>query len=82
MVGIAHRFNQEHSFIAPAPIVKEENCTGCTLCVPSCAFDAMRFEPRAGRDNRVLVITEKCIGCNACIGVCPPELHAIEGRYG
>jgi len=78
----AHQFNRENEFDSPAPHVYEERCTGCGICLQSCAFDAIRFERREGRRARVLVITENCIGCNACIGTCPPELNAIEVRYG
>ena len=82
IIGMAHQFNRENEFDSPAPHVYEERCTGCGICLQSCAFDAIRFERREGRRARVLVITENCIGCNACIGTCPPELNAIEARYG
>lgn len=81
IIGMAHQFNLENRFEAPAPVVKEVQCTGCGLCIASCAFGAMRFERREGRNTRVLIITDKCIGCNACIGMCPPELNAIEAQY-
>jgi dihydroorotate dehydrogenase subfamily 1 len=80
LVGIAHRKRSVHQFKAPAPQVIAENCIGCAVCAPSCAFNAIDFQKRP--DGPALaVINKNCIGCNACVGVCPPELEAIKAVY-
>ncbi len=78
LVGVAHRFNHEHSFDAPPPQIIAERCTGCVKCFPACAFDAIRFESRGSGKPTLAVINSNCNGCNACVGVCPPEFDAIK----
>lgn len=47
-------------------------CIGCTLCVKTCKFDAMKFE-----NNLAKVDYEKCTQCKACALKCPTK--AIKG---
>ncbi len=48
------------------PVIYEKNCTGCNLCVISCAHDAVHLKP--GR--KAFIDTEKCTGCGQCVAVC------------
>ncbi len=48
------------------PVIYEKNCTGCNLCVISCAHDAVHLKP--GR--KAFIETEKCTGCGQCVAVC------------
>jgi NADH:ubiquinone oxidoreductase subunit F (NADH-binding) len=44
----------------------EDNCTGCTACVPVCGSNAI-----TGKKKEVHVIDQKkCTQCNACYAVC------------
>ncbi|MFX1367842.1 MAG: ATP-binding protein [Promethearchaeota archaeon] len=47
--------------------IDEERCTGCGLCVPSCAEGALQII-----DEKAKVISESfCDGLGACLGECP-----------
>jgi len=67
----------EHQFSSPPPVVIEQKCTGCGICIPACAFDAMEMIPRPGK-RALAVIKGNCNSCNACVGVCPPKFDAIK----
>jgi len=47
--------------------VDKEKCTGCGICVESCALNAIKIE-----DGKA-VISEECVECGACINQCPAE---------
>ncbi|MFX0107991.1 MAG: ATP-binding protein [Candidatus Hodarchaeota archaeon] len=47
--------------------IDEEKCTGCGLCVPSCAEGALQII-----DGKARVVSETfCDGLGACLGHCP-----------
>lgn len=50
--------------------IREEQCTGCEACIPSCPFGAITVEGDVAR------IGDACTLCRACIEVCP--VGAIE----
>lgn len=80
IIGLSHKMAETHRLTAPAPIVSDERCTGCGVCIPSCAFGAIKLSSKGGGPAKA-VIKQNCIGCNACVGVCPPELGAITTSY-
>ena len=48
------------------PRIVEKNCTGCRMCVKSCAHGAVILDSR-----RIAVIDYKlCVGCGQCVAVC------------
>jgi len=56
--------------------IDEENCTGCGLCVPSCAEGALRIV-----DGKAKLISDKyCDGLGACLGECPEGAITIIKR--
>ena len=72
-------------------IVKEEECTGCGLCINACPFSALTLEPREGRDlpksrfKQIAVVNDGCTACGACLPVCKAEaleLQEIERTGG
>ncbi|MBU0999127.1 4Fe-4S binding protein [Patescibacteria group bacterium] len=77
LVGLTHGKTDEHRFSSPRPVVLEERCTGCGICVQSCSFNALSIVRRANK-NALAVITDNCISCNACVGVCPSKWNAIQ----
>jgi NAD-dependent dihydropyrimidine dehydrogenase PreA subunit len=56
--------------------IDEEKCTGCGLCVPSCAEGAIRIVDGKAR----LVSDNLCDGLGACLGDCPENAITIEER--
>jgi NAD-dependent dihydropyrimidine dehydrogenase PreA subunit len=56
--------------------IDESKCTGCGLCVPSCAEGSL--EIRNGK--AVLVKEALCDGLGACLGECPEGALVIEER--
>lgn len=80
LIGLTLDKASEHRFSSPRPVVIEEKCTGCGICVQSCAFDALTMLRRADR-KPLAVIADNCISCNACVGVCPPKFDAIKVSF-
>lgn len=57
-------------------VVSEERCTGCTLCVADCPYDALEMIPReddAKYRQLAIVHEDRCVACGVCIGSCPTE---------
>ena len=50
-----------------------EKCTGCTLCVKACPFDAIRI-----MDKKASIDLNKCTFCGACKDVCKFKAVLIE----
>lgn len=80
LIGLTLNKTGEHQFSSPRPIVIEEKCTGCGICVPACVFDALSLIHRAD-ENPLAVIADNCISCNACVGVCPTKFDAIKVSF-
>ncbi len=56
----------------PIQIIIEE-CTGCTLCVKACPFDAIRMV-----DKKAVIDLNKCTLCNACVPNCKFKAILLE----
>lgn len=80
LVGLTLGKTDDHQFASPRPVVIEEKCTGCGICVQSCAFDALSMVRRADK-TPLAIIADNCISCNACVGVCPPKWNAIKASF-
>lgn len=53
--------------------IKEDECIGCTLCLPACPVDAIIGA--AGVMHTV--ITSHCTGCDLCIEPCPVDCISV-----
>ena len=42
-----------------------EKCTGCSLCIKACPFDAIRL-----MDKKAVIDLHKCTLCGACKDTC------------
>lgn len=67
------------------PVVNEEQCTKCLLCVDACKAKAMRENPRTGFP----MVCNRCDGDPECIKACPtgaltgsPMPTGMEHYYG
>ncbi len=80
LIGLTLDKTRVHHFSSPRPVVIEEKCTGCRICVASCAFDAISMESRVGKKD-IAVIASNCISCNACVGMCPEPFDAIKASF-
>ena len=50
-----------------------EKCTGCTLCVKVCPFDAIRI-----MDKKAVIDLNKCTLCGACVPACKFKAILLE----
>ncbi|MCK9604419.1 MAG: FAD-binding protein [Candidatus Omnitrophica bacterium] len=50
-----------------------EKCTGCTLCVKVCPFDAIRI-----MDKKAVINLDKCNLCGACVPACKFKAVLLE----
>ena len=50
-----------------------EKCTGCSLCVKACPFDAIRI-----MDKKAVIDLHKCTLCGACKDACKFKAVMIE----
>ncbi|MFH1269888.1 MAG: 4Fe-4S binding protein, partial [Candidatus Omnitrophota bacterium] len=50
-----------------------EKCTGCTLCVKACPFDAIRII-----DKKAVIDLNKCNLCGACVPACKFKAILLE----
>ena len=53
------------------PVVDEDLCISCGLCVKSCAYQAITLEPKAKINN------DNCFGCGLCTTRCPKKAITI-----
>ncbi len=50
-------------------IIREDDCIGCTKCIPACPVDAI-----IGSGKRMhTIFTELCTGCELCLPPCPVD---------
>ncbi|HEY90706.1 MAG TPA: 4Fe-4S binding protein [Dehalococcoidia bacterium] len=56
--------------------IDEDKCTGCGICIPSCAEGALQII-----DGKAKLVSEKfCDGLGACLGKCPEDAITVEER--
>lgn len=48
------------------PVIVEENCVGCRMCVKSCNHDAVHLN----ENRKAHIDYDKCVGCGQCVAVC------------
>jgi uncharacterized Fe-S center protein len=57
------------------PVISEENCIGCNVCVKHCAHEAVHL--KANRKAEIDYL--KCVGCGQCVALCQYE-GAVQGK--
>ena len=58
------------------PWIKDEMCTGCSLCVKECPVDAIALNA----DGLAEIDEEECIRCGRCHDVCPQDAVRHDGE--
>jgi heterodisulfide reductase subunit A len=61
---------------AAIAVVDEELCSGCTVCVHLCPYNAITFDEEKKLANISDIL---CKGCGVCVAACPAG--AITGRH-
>ena len=50
-------------------IIDEDNCVGCSKCLPACPVDAII----GTLQHTHTIISQECIGCGLCLDPCPMD---------
>jgi NAD-dependent dihydropyrimidine dehydrogenase PreA subunit len=60
---------------ASIAIVRENDCTGCEVCIVFCPVDCIDLKKPTDNpaERYVLIDKETCIGCTLCARYCPWE---------
>lgn len=65
------------------PVIDEEKCTGCSLCIEVCPVEAVTMAPvklpGSGRPRPVLE-SDICLGCGICARACPSRAITLMYR--
>lgn len=64
---------------AMPPMINNDNCVRCGLCVEICPLDILRLEVVENGKQVVVKYPEECWHCRACAIDCPKQ--AITMRY-
>ncbi len=59
---------------AMTAFIREDECIGCTKCLPDCPTDAIL----GGAKMMHTVITDVCTGCELCVPTCPVDCIEIR----
>jgi iron only hydrogenase large subunit-like protein len=63
----------EKNFFHHALTIREDICTGCSLCMRVCPTEALRI-----RDGKARLIEDRCVDCGECFRKCPVHAIVIE----
>lgn len=75
-MGCASRGGKQFLHEVSHPVIVREACTGCGMCVKSCASKAIALD-----EGRKAVIDHmKCVGCCQCVAVC--QFQAARASEG
>lgn len=67
---------QRHAFMSGhEAVIRQQDCTGCGICMDSCRFDAIRHEDISYRIDPVA-----CEGCGVCYRLCPVKVIDFPDR--
>jgi heterodisulfide reductase subunit A len=51
--------------------VNEDLCSGCSLCISICSYNAIDLKEEDDGKSHAKIIETLCKGCGACVGACP-----------
>lgn len=58
----------------PRPIINEEECTGCGICIDSCPNEVLDLDDDLAKP----VNEDNCDGCGTCVEECPMGCVEVE----
>ncbi|KUK14407.1 MAG: Ferredoxin, partial [bacterium 42_11] len=73
-MGCASREGKLKMHSTSKPIISEESCVSCGMCIRNCNYGAIGF----GSSGKADINYEICTGCGQCIVVCPSEAIDID----
>lgn len=79
--GALNKIRFLEPFLEKKPIVKEEKCVGCGICVKACPVDGKAIHIQCkGDDGQKKAVYEydKCIKCYCCQEMCPEEAITVK----
>ena len=59
--------------------VDEDLCSGCSICVSICSFNAIDLVEEKNGKTHAKVNEALCKGCGACVGTCPSGAMQQKG---
>ncbi|MEN8235119.1 MAG: hydrogenase iron-sulfur subunit [Actinomycetota bacterium] len=62
--------------------IDPDRCTGCTLCVVDCPYNALEMIPRDDDTKYrqvVRLVPDRCVSCGVCIGSCSDDALSLDG---
>ena len=73
-MGCASRAGKLEQHSNVLPVVTQDKCEGCGICIKWCPANAIKIE-----DGKAVILQNKCIGCGECTVVC--KAGAIEIKW-
>lgn len=66
-------------FLQKKPVVRENKCIGCGICVDSCPVEGKAIHVMKGRSKRIAQYDyDKCIKCYCCQEMCPENAITVK----
>lgn len=62
------------TFLPQVAYIREEECIGCTKCLPACPVDAI---VGAGKQLHT-ILPQVCTGCGLCVSPCPVDCIDLQ----
>ena len=72
-MGCASRTGKLVQHSTAAPTVSQKECIGCSICLRSCAHQAIVIS-----GGKAAIDPQRCAGCTRCISVCPVKAINIQ----
>ena len=66
-MGCGSRAGKKDMHASGKPVIDEERCRGCRMCMKECANEGLAFDT----EKKKMTLNEtNCVGCGRCLGAC------------